>query len=41
MAERDVSDGMIPDEGDRERLTAMLGRPPHGYRETAIAVSEA
>jgi uncharacterized protein YbjT (DUF2867 family) len=41
MAERYVSDGMIPDDGDRERLTAMLGRPLHSYRETAIALSAA
>ena len=41
MAERYVSDGMIPDDGDRERLTAMLGRPLHSYRETAIALSGA
>ena len=39
MAERYVSHGMIPDDGDRERLTAMLGRPLHSYRETAVALS--
>ncbi len=32
MAERYVTDGMIPEEGDVERLTAMLGRPLHSYR---------
>jgi uncharacterized protein YbjT (DUF2867 family) len=31
MAERYVSDGMIPAEGDRERLVKMLGRPLHSY----------
>lgn len=41
MAEHYVSDGMIPNDGDRERLTAMLGRPLHGYRETALALSAA
>ncbi len=41
MAERYVSDGMIPDDGDRERLTAMLGRPLHSYRETAAALAAA
>jgi uncharacterized protein YbjT (DUF2867 family) len=41
MAERYVSDGMIPDDGDRERLTAMLRRPLHAYRETAVALSAA
>lgn len=32
MAERFVSDGMIPDKGDVERLTALLGRPLRSYR---------
>lgn len=32
MAERYVSDGMIPEQGDVERLTAMLDRPLHSYR---------
>lgn len=35
MAERYVSHGMIPEGGDRERLTAMLGRPLHAYRDFA------
>lgn len=35
MAERYVSDGMIPEAGDRERLTAILGRPLHSYRDFA------
>lgn len=35
MAERYVSDGMIPQAGDVERLTKILGRPLHGYREFA------
>ncbi len=39
MAERYVSDGMIPEQGDRERLTTMLGRPLHGYRETAASIA--
>ena len=38
MAERYVSDGMIPDEGDRERLTAILGRPLHAYADFAAAL---
>jgi len=41
MAERYVSDGMIPQPGDVERLTAMLGRPLHGYRETAATLARA
>jgi hypothetical protein len=39
MAACYVSDGMIPNDGDRERLIAMLGRPLHSYQETAIALS--
>jgi len=37
MAERYVSDGMVPEAGDVERLTAILGRPLHSYREFAAA----
>ncbi|KMM77397.1 NmrA family transcriptional regulator [Xanthomonas sp. NCPPB 1128] len=32
MAERYVSDGMLPNEGDRQRLVELLGRPLHSYR---------
>jgi uncharacterized protein YbjT (DUF2867 family) len=35
MAERYVSDGMIPEQGDVARLTAILGRPLHSYRHFA------
>jgi hypothetical protein len=35
MAERYVSDGMVPQAGDVERLTHILGRPLHSYREFA------
>jgi uncharacterized protein YbjT (DUF2867 family) len=38
MAERYVSDGMIPEAGDRERLTGILGRPLHTYRAFAAAL---
>ena len=41
MAERYVSDGMIPAGEDRERLTALLGRPLRGYRETAARIAAA
>ncbi|MBX7489567.1 NmrA family NAD(P)-binding protein [Qipengyuania sp. GH25] len=41
MAERYVSHGMIPEAGDTDRLTAMLGRPLHQYRETAEALAAA
>lgn len=39
MAERYVSNGMIPGEGDRERLTTMLGRPLRAYRDAAAALA--
>lgn len=35
MAERYVSDGMIPEQGDVARLTAILGRPLNSYRDYA------
>ncbi|MFB2564190.1 SDR family oxidoreductase [Rhizobium sp. IMFF44] len=41
MAERYVSDGMIPETGDIERLTAILGRPLHNYRDFAVALTTA
>jgi uncharacterized protein YbjT (DUF2867 family) len=41
MAERYVSDGMIPDEGDVERLTRILGRPLHTYRDFAAGLASA
>ncbi len=39
MAERYVSHGMVPDKGDAERLSAILGRPLHDYRKTAQALA--
>jgi len=39
MAERYVSDGMIPVEGDVERLVSILGRPLHSYREAAAKLA--
>ena len=41
MAERYVSDGMIPEIGDIERLTTILGRPLHSYRDFAAAIANA
>jgi len=41
MAERYISDGMIPEAGDHERLAALLGRPLHGYRQTAARLASA
>jgi uncharacterized protein YbjT (DUF2867 family) len=35
MAERYVSDGMVPEAGDVERMTKILGRPLHTYRDFA------
>ncbi|WP_425348652.1 hypothetical protein [Rhizobium bangladeshense] len=39
MAERYVSDGMIPDADDVERLTKILGRPLHSYRAFATEIA--
>ena len=39
MSERFISDGMVPEAGDVERLTTMLGRPLHSYREFATQVA--
>jgi len=41
MAERYVSDGMIPEAGDVERLTRILGRPLHSYRNYAVEIASA
>lgn len=38
MSERFLSDGMLPEAGDAERLQALLGRPLRSYREFAAAV---
>ncbi|AJR23416.1 NmrA family NAD(P)-binding protein [Sphingobium fuliginis] len=39
MAERYVSDGMIPEAGDVERLTGILGRPLYSYRDFASQIA--
>ncbi|SES46852.1 NmrA family NAD(P)-binding protein, partial [Rhizobium sp. NFR03] len=36
MGERFLTDGMLPDEGDVERLTMLLGRPLRSYRDFAL-----
>lgn len=41
MAERYVSDGMIPEAGDVERLINILGRPLHSYRNFATEIAPA
>lgn len=39
MAERYASDGMLPQEGDRERLVTLPGRPLHNYRDFITALA--
>ena len=39
MAERFVTDGMIPDAGDVDRLTTLLGRPLRAYRDFAPQIA--
>ncbi|WP_460136150.1 SDR family oxidoreductase [Pseudomonas sp. S1_E04] len=41
MAERYVSDGMIPEAGDVERLTRLLGRDLHSYHDFATRLAGA
>ncbi|TIW25774.1 MAG: NmrA/HSCARG family protein [Mesorhizobium sp.] len=41
MAERYVSDGMIPGADDVARLTSILGRPLHTYRDFAAGIASA
>jgi len=41
MAERFLSDGMVPETGDVERLTRLLGRPLRSYREFAANAATA
>ena len=38
MAERFLVDGMVPEAGDVDRLTAMLGRPLRSYRDFATEI---
>jgi uncharacterized protein YbjT (DUF2867 family) len=41
MGERFLTDGMVPEAGDVERLTALLGRPLRTYREFAAGIAAA
>jgi hypothetical protein len=41
MAERFLTDGMLPEAGDVERLTALLGRPLRSYRDFAAEAASA
>lgn len=39
MAERFQTDGMIPEPGDIDRLTRLLGRPLHSYRDFVAQIA--
>ena len=39
MAERFLTEGMVPDAGDVERLTTLLGRPLRSYRDFASGIA--
>ncbi|RVB34199.1 NmrA/HSCARG family protein, partial [Mesorhizobium sp. M7A.F.Ca.CA.004.05.1.1] len=39
MGERFLTDGMLPEAGDVERLTALLGRPLRPYRDFASQIA--
>ena len=41
MAERFATEGMVPDAGAVARLTALLGRPLHSYRDFAARIAAA
>jgi len=41
MGERFLTDGMLPEAGDVDRLTALLGRPLRSYRDFALEVATA
>jgi uncharacterized protein YbjT (DUF2867 family) len=39
MAERFISEGMLPDAGDVDRLTTLLGRPLRSYRDYVAQIT--
>ncbi len=39
MAERYVGDGMVSEAGEVERVTRILGRPLHSYREFEVGMA--
>ena len=41
MSERFLTDGMVPEAGDVERLTRLLGRPLRTYRDFAAGIAAA
>ena len=40
MADRFLTDGMVPEAGDVERLTKLLGRPLRSYRDFATEIAK-
>ena len=41
MSERFLTDGMLPEAGDVERLTTLLGRPLRTYRDFVAEITAA
>jgi uncharacterized protein YbjT (DUF2867 family) len=41
MGERFLTDGMLPEDGDVERLTTLLGRPLRTYRDFVAEITAA
>ncbi|MGY4458912.1 hypothetical protein ACVWYI_002872 [Bradyrhizobium sp. LB13.1] len=39
MSERFLTEGMVPEAGDVERLTALLGRPLRSYRDLVSEIA--
>jgi uncharacterized protein YbjT (DUF2867 family) len=39
MSERFLTDGMLPEAGDVERLTSLLGRPLRSYRDFVAEIT--
>jgi uncharacterized protein YbjT (DUF2867 family) len=39
MAERFLTEGMVPEAGDVDRLTTLLGRPLHSYRDYVAQIT--
>ena len=39
MGDRFLTEGMIPESGDVKRLTSLLGRPLHSYRDFAASIA--
>jgi len=39
MAERFLTDGMLPETGDADRLTTLLGRPLRSYRDYVAQIA--